>query len=122
MSYCQNSVHLQGRFTQDLELKIAQTTRNNEEVELYVLNNCLAVAVNDNTTKFINVVAWGTTAKFICEHFKKGDEILVDGSLTTSPYKIDGKTINTTVVKIEDIYFTHGRQKKDTEYDDGDIL
>jgi single-strand DNA-binding protein len=38
------------------------------------------------TTDFINIVAWRTTAEFICKYFKKGSAICICGSIQTRSY------------------------------------
>lgn len=37
-------------------------------------------------TDFINIVAWRTTAEFICKYFKKGSAICICGSIQTRSY------------------------------------
>lgn len=37
-------------------------------------------------TDFINIVAWRTTAEFICKYFKKGQAICICGSIQTRSY------------------------------------
>jgi single-strand DNA-binding protein len=48
---------------------------------------------------FVDIVAWGKTAEFICKFFQKGSMIAVDGSLQTRHYQgKDGS--NRTAVEV----------------------
>lgn len=74
-----NKVIIQGRIGADLELK-----RTPSEISVTSFN----VAVDRKGTKekitdWISVVAWRTTAEFICKYFKKGSEIIIVGELQT---------------------------------------
>lgn len=77
-----NKVILMGRLVADPELKqtssgtpvtsfsLAVDRRYNKEGE-------------DKQCDFINIVAWRSTAEFICKHFGKGQAILLCGELQT---------------------------------------
>ena len=47
---------------------------------------------------FIRCVAFGQTGNFIKEYCHKGDLIGIDGSITTSKYEKDGKTMYNTEI------------------------
>ena len=74
-----------GRFAADPELR---TTASGIAVTSFT------IAVDrpytkgtDRQTDWLDVVAWRNTAEFICKHFKKGDGIIVDGTLQTRSYE-----------------------------------
>ena len=71
-----NRVALVGRLTRDPELK---TTNNGKEVANFT------VAVNrrfqNDEADFFDVKGWGKTGVFVDTYFKKGQEILVRGSM-----------------------------------------
>ena len=72
-----NNVSLIGRITNDLEVKATSTGKS-------VLNFCIAVNKDKETTYFIDCVAWNTTATNIGKFFKKGSQIaniVVDGAI-----------------------------------------
>lgn len=80
-----NLVVLTGRLTADPELK---TTPSGVSVTSF------SIAVNRNykqgeeqKTDFINIVAWRSTAEFICRYFKKGTLIGIEGSIQTRKYQ-----------------------------------
>ena len=94
-----NKVVLVGNLTADVELK--QTPNG--------LSTCsFSLAVNrkmakNNECDFITIVAWRQTAEFICKYFKKGNPILVCGSLQTRTWqdKHGNKRTETEVVADE---------------------
>jgi len=71
-----NKVILLGRLCADPELKTTPTGKT-------VTSISVAVKDYSQNTHFIDVVAWGNTAEFICKYFKKGKPIIIDGSITT---------------------------------------
>ena len=80
-----NKVILIGRITKDPELK---TTPSGVSVTAF------SIAVNRKTVKdgtkiadFLNIVAWRTTAEFVAKYFKKGQAILIVGSIQTRSYE-----------------------------------
>lgn len=71
-----NHIAIQGRLTRDPELRY---TPNNIPVATF----CVAVDrdYDRQKTDFINVVAWRQTAEFVDKYFRKGQLIVVSGSL-----------------------------------------
>jgi len=100
-----------GRLTQDVEVK--SVTIN--EAEKRVLNNRLAVRVSADSTAFIDVTAWNVTADFIGGHFKKGDELFIEGELRNRIVKTDGKEISHPFILILRVRFTHGNRYENQE-------
>lgn len=81
-----NNVVLMGRFTADPELRhtsggIAVTSFTLAVDRSYVKSG------GERTTDFIDVVAWRTTAEFVCKYFHKGQLAAVQGSLQTRMYQ-----------------------------------
>jgi single-stranded DNA-binding protein len=106
-----------GRLTQVVEVK----TVDINEVEKHVINNRLAVRVNADSSAFIDITAWNGTADFIGKHFKKGDELFIEGELRNRTIKTDGKEFSHPFILILRVRFTHGNQQaeSDTQEDDG---
>ena len=80
-----NEVILQGRLTQDPELKTTTSGKS-------VISFSLAVERDFSTdsekeTDFINIVAWNKTAEFISKFFNKGKQMLLRGSLQVRKYQ-----------------------------------
>ena len=81
-----NCAVLMGRLVADPELK---TTSNNISVTSF------RIAVDRNFVKqgeekqadFIDIVAWRSTADFVCRYFHKGSMIAIQGSIQTRSYE-----------------------------------
>ncbi len=68
----------------------------------------------EKETDFFDVVAWRTTAEFICKYFSKGRMIVVDGRMQTRPWTDrDGNKRVTTELVADSAYF--GDSKRDAE-------
>ena len=69
-----------------------------------------------DTTDWITVVAWRTTATFVSKHFKKGDMICVEGSIQTRDYEDkDGKKVYITEVVAERVHFGANKREETSE-------
>lgn len=105
-----NRLHLQGRFTRDLELK--QTTSGVE-----VVNFTLAWSEkykDKETTLFINCVAYRSMAIHIANFFTKGDQVLVEGKLTSRSYDDkEGNKRHVTELLVDKVHFVGNKKKND---------
>jgi len=78
-----------------------------------------AVAINDERDKdakplWLNFIAFGKTAEFICEFFHKGDPIALDGRLCPNTYTTkDGETRTVAQLRVTSAHFLGG--KKDAQ-------
>ena len=91
-----NNVNIAGRLVRNAELKI--TTSG-----LSIANFTVAVSRynkgKEETTDFINCVAFGNTAELVAERIEKGGRVLVQGSIKTGSYENkEGKKVYTTDV------------------------
>lgn len=64
---------------------------------------------------FIPCVAFGKTAEFILDWFRKGDRIGVEGSIRTGSYEKDGKKIYTTEVNVTNAEFVGDKKQAQDE-------
>lgn len=109
-----NRVILEGRITNDVELR---TTQSGVEF----CNFTMAVDRNfkngeERLADFPTLKAWRGTAKFISQYFHKGDPILVDGRLETSKFEgDDGRTVYRTDVVVDNATFTIGKKNADND-------
>ena len=82
---------------------------------------------------FIDCVAWRNTGEFVCQYFKKGSPIIVNGQLQTRKYTDRDNNKRTAVeVNVQKAYFAGDRPKTEpsntepynapikAEYDAGD--
>ena len=107
-----NHVILQGRLTKDIELR---TTNSG----VSVINFTVAWnrKINDENEKvlFMDCEAWRGTADLINKHFKKGNEIIVEGELYTNTYQTaDGENRHSARLNVTQVHFTYGN-KNETE-------
>ena len=99
-----NEIILQGRLTDNPELKVTTSGKN-------VTSFTLAVERDFSTngekeTDFINIVAWNGTADFITKYFTKGKQMIVKGSLQVRKYQTQsGENRYSTEVIAEKVYF-----------------
>lgn len=104
-----NRVILMGRMTAQPELK---TTPSGVAVTSFT------VAVDrpgkDKGTDFINIVAWRSSAEFICRYFDKGDPITVEGRIQARSYTTqEGQKRNVVEVVADQVGFVLSSTKKE---------
>ena len=111
-----NLVVLSGRLTSDVELK---TTPNGVSVCSF------AIAVErrykqgeERQADFINIVAWRSSAEFICKYFKKGSMIGIEGSIQTRKYQDkDGNNRTAFEVVVNNVQFIDSKRSDDRRED-----
>jgi single-strand DNA-binding protein len=74
-----------GRLTADPELR---HTPSNVAVTSFTLavDRSYVKSGADRQVDFIDIVAWRTTAEFVCRYFRKGQLVAVQGSIQTRTY------------------------------------
>lgn len=102
-----NKVILMGRLTRAPELRCTVVGKN-------VCNFSIAInsSYGDNqTTDYINCIAWEKTAEFMSKYFDKGKMIIVAGRLKTESWKDnDGKTHYATKVIANEVAFGESKE------------
>lgn len=98
-----NRIELMGRLTADVELKKATKKEGADYVRF-----SLAVPRKNvkDKTDFINCVAFGKLAEVIAKYCKKGQRIIVCGSLQIDQVEKDGTKTSYTNIIVNDFYFT----------------
>ncbi len=87
MSTLRNSVRLVGNLGMDPEVKSFDNNRKLAKLSLATnetYKNDKGERVTD--TQWHSLVSWGTQAKFAEDYLKKGDEIAVEGKLSSRSY------------------------------------
>ena len=65
----------------------------------------------ERQTDFIHIVAWRSTAEFVCQYFHKGNAIGIDGSIRTRSYTDkDGKKRTVFEVVADAVSFVEGKR------------
>lgn len=105
-----NAVILMGRLTADPELR--HTSTNNDVTSFTVAVERNFRSGTERKTDFIDVVAWNKAAEFICKWFKKGQPIIIEGSLQTHTYEDqNGNKRKVTEVITSQVNFAGGRNE-----------
>ena len=114
-----NTVVLKGNLTADPEARTLQNTKNGD---VMVCN--FQIAVNEKyrskgstntveTTTFIPCEAWGNSARFISEYVRRGDPVLLSGSLKLDTWETsDGSKRSRLKVKVYRIEKLNRRQSQ----------
>ena len=99
-----NKIQLIGRLTKDPELRY---TNNQKAYATYGLAvNRRFAKEGEQQADFLNIVAWGKTAEFCKNYFKKGQQIGLSGRVQTRNYEDNsGKKVYITEVIAEEVYF-----------------
>lgn len=100
-----NKAIIMGRLTRDPELKY---TPSNVAVCSFsvAVDRKFVKQGEERQTDFINVVAWRSTAEFICKYFTKGRMINVIGSIQTRSWDdTDGKKHYATEIVADEVNF-----------------
>lgn len=104
-----NKVIYQGRLTADIELK---------EVGGFNMTE-FSVAWSEKYKEterkcFLRCKAWRNTAEFLQKYFKKGQEILIEGSLITEEWEKDGQKQSRTICNVEKVNFCGSKSESGT--------
>lgn len=80
-----NKILLMGRLTKDPELRYTQGGTAVASFTLAV-NRSFANQNGEREADFINCVAWQKAAEFVSQHFKKGQQMVLEGRLQVRSY------------------------------------
>jgi single-strand DNA-binding protein len=113
-----NRVCLLGRLTADPELR---TTPNGTSVTSFTIavNRSYVKQGAERETDFINIVAWRSTADFVCKYFKKGQLVALEGSIQTRSYTDkEGNKRTAFEVVTDNVYFAEPKRESAPQYND----
>lgn len=97
-----NHIVLQGHMGRDPELRRSQDGKP-------IAN--FSVATKDrNDTEWHNVVAFGKTAEFVEQYFKKGSKITVFGKIKYRTWEKDGEKKYKTEIVASEVNFAEGKK------------
>ena len=109
-----NHIVLMGRLTRDPELRRTGSGIAVATLRLAVDRDYAPKDGSPRETDFIDVVAWRSTAEFVCKYFTKGRMAVVSGRLQIRPWEDkDGNKRTAAEVVADNIYF--GDSKRDSE-------
>lgn len=113
-----NLVVLNGRLVRDPELKFGQSGKAYSRFSIAVDRQFSGDKTNQSAD-FINCVAFGKTAEFIGEYFRKGRKILLNGKLQMNQYESEGKKLTTYVVVVDSVEFGEAKQSSSDNLSSG---
>lgn len=103
-----NKIILMGRITKDPELR---QTQNNASVVSFTL--AVTRRFDKDKADFIDCIAWKSTAEFVNKYFKKGQQVVVCGSLQTRTWQDkEGNNRKTYEVIADEVYFADVKDKR----------
>ena len=105
-----NVVVLMGRLVADPELR---HTANDVSVTSFTMavDRSYVKSGADRQADFIDVVAWRSTADFVCKYFRKGQMIAVQGSIQTRTYTDkDGNKRKAVEVVADNVHFAEPKR------------
>lgn len=107
-----NRIIIMGRLTKDPELRRTQNGTAVTSFSLAVDRDYKSQS-GEKETDFIDVVAWRSTAEFICQYFSKGRMAVVEGRLQLRDWKDqNGNNRRSAEVVADNVYF--GDSKRDS--------
>lgn len=107
-----NHIVIMGRLVRDPELRVTQTGVSVTSFTLAVDRDYKNKESGEKSTDFIDVVAWRSTAEFVCKYFTKGRMAIAEGRLQIRDWKDrDGNNRRNAEVVADNIYF--GDSKRD---------
>ncbi len=106
-----NVVALMGRLTADPELRATPAGVSVTSFTIAVERSFVKQG-EQRQADFIDIVAWRSTAEFVCKYFQKGSLIAVDGSIQTRRYQ-DKEGHNRTAfeVVVDNAHFAGSKEK-----------
>lgn len=110
-----NKIELMGRATADVEL---QKSKDGKEYARFTL--AVQRKLDKEKTDFLDCVAFGKLAEIISSYVKKGNRIIVCGSIQTSiveDAKAKTKTKYTSII-VDDFYFTEAKAMTENELEE----
>ena len=125
-----NRCIIMGRLTRSPELRRTQSGKAVTSVTLAV-DRDFKGQNGEKETDFIDIVAWGNTAEFLCNYFSKGRMTVVEGRLQIRDWtdKDGGKRRSAEIVA-ERVYFADSKRDQEAaapqafeelDEDDGDL-
>jgi len=101
-----NKVQILGTITRDVEIRY---TQNGSAIGSFGIayNDKFKNASGEMVDKahFFDITAFGKTAEVINQHFKKGNRILIDGSLDFQSWEKDGRKNSKVGIKLNGFDF-----------------
>jgi single-strand DNA-binding protein len=117
-----NITLLRGNLTRDPELRKLDGSGKNVSVVNFTIavsrEYTKASGEKDKITTFINCEAWDSGAEVIAESFKKGDLVMIEGSLRNDNWEKDGVKHSTLRVRVNNFSKITKLSKKKNQHEE----
>lgn len=111
-----NKVILLGRLTKDVEVRYTQNSNTLVSSFTLAVNRRFVKQGEERQADFINIVAWSKLGEFISKYFKKGQQVVIVGSIQTRNYEDDnGQKHYITEIIAEEAYFADSKRDGNNE-------
>lgn len=101
-----NKVILIGRVGKEISIRSSATGLEYVTFSLAVIDGY----GDKKKTNWINCKAFGKTAENLNKYVNKGQQIAIEGKISTSSYEKDGKPIYTTDIIVNSFYFADSKK------------
>ena len=109
-----NRCIIMGRLTRDPELRHTQAGKAVTSVTLAV-DRDFKGQNGEKETDFIDIVAWGNTAEFVCNYFSKGRMAVAEGRLQLRDWTDkNGNKRKSAEIQVSNIYFADSKKDEYT--------
>jgi single-strand DNA-binding protein len=113
-----NIVLLRGNLTRDPELRTVTTGEKQTSVVTFTVavsrDFTRANGTKDKIVSYIQCEAWDSGAEIIGDSFKKGDLVMIEGSLRNDSWEKDGVKHSTLKVRVNNFSKITKLKKKET--------
>ena len=112
-----NKAIMQGRLTADPEMRKTQSGKDLTTFNIAVNRNYKDQSGN-YPTDFFKVLANSHNAEFVCKYFRKGDDIIIVGSLCSDKYEDKNGNKRTDIyIKTDEVFFGAKKERAvETDY------
>lgn len=111
-----NVINLQGRLCADPEVKTTNSGISVCSFRLAVERDFADKATGQRESDFIDITAWRGTADFVGQYFRKGDMMIVSGSLQSRKYTDkDGNNRTAWEVQVNAVHFCGGKSERTSD-------
>ena len=104
-----NKVILMGRLTRDPEVRYSQGNNASAVARYTLAVDRRFRREGEQSTDFINCVAFGKSAEFAERYLRQGVKIAITGRIQTGSYEKDGRKVYTTDVVVEEQEFAESK-------------
>lgn len=107
-----NKVCLIGRLIKDPEIKVIPTSNTMVCNFTIAVNRRFAKEGEERQADFISIIAWGKTADFCSNYFKKGQQVGITGRIQTRNWDDEkGQKHYSTDVIAEEVFFADSKKE-----------